>query len=241
MEFKHDGWDENTTFEVTCQLRSKYKACSDWVRNTVQNVNLEVNGTWRDWEFEKVYLIKENVVKFVGTLSYESHHRAKFSCVYDSDKTTAVLASQNKTFHRVDELHDYTITPEKSEVLAGGTFALTCKTDSVRALETLSWKMSRNEDFKVMMSRDEKTLAGYNLSYTIQDSVKNLNSVLEVTTEKDGQFGEGMHEYNYTFHCSEENTFHSNQKQGVASVIVSGDRAAQVSVCLVIALLFTQI
>jgi hypothetical protein len=241
LEFAHDSWDENTTLRVTCQLRNKYKDCTDWVRNTVQHVFLEVNGTRQDADFRE-YLTEENVVKFRDTLHYESHHKAMFSCVHRL-QSGAMLVSSHRTFHRVDELHDYKITPENSHVPAGGTFALTCKTDSTRGLNTLAWKVNINEDFKVMMNRDQKTVVG--LNYDIQDSLKNLHSVLKVTTVRDGMFATKID--NYTFHCSEEITFHSNQKHGKANVVIhtedkekSRAGAPTLTIYLLIALLSTQ-
>ena len=215
VDIVHDNYDEYTTLEVTCKLDKEYEKCKGWLKSTVQNISLEVNGIRQDGQFTREHVSEGNVMKFTATLEYEFHYKANFSCVSDSEYG-AKLLSWNKTLPRLDELHKYTITPETSHVTIGESFALTCKTDSVRGLNTLRWKTRINDEGSYV-TLNGKTAAG--LNHVIRKSVDNLYSVLNVTSV---DFGGITSRLDYNFNCAIEPDYHSKSQlyRGVATVTI---------------------
>ena len=213
IDMTHDYFDERGKLQLDCQLKDEYKEnCKSWVKSTVQNISLEVNGTRKDEEFVKEHDSEKNVMKFVGIINYESHNKAQFTCV-NSLTTGAKLVSLNKTLRRVDELHNYTITPQKLLVTIGQSFALTCKTDSIRALKVLRWELRKTDGLNVVIERNKETVAG--LNYNLHESVKDLHSVINFTTDDDGRFKSRI---DYTFLCTETFIYHTKQDIGEAEV-----------------------
>ena len=209
------GFDEGATFSVTCRVSNEEEKCNSWLKDTVQNISLVMNGEVQDKQFKKTYFPEENYVKFSATLHYESHHESVLSCLHVLD-SGARLISANSTITRVDELHHFKITPETVDVTVGDHFALTCQTDSTRALERLRWKVQRNDDGNyVTMYREEREVLG--LTYRIQDSTENLYSVVNVTRANEGKFKTRI-DYNFT--CTENFLVHLKQNEGHSKVSI---------------------
>ena len=232
VTISHGGFDEYTPLVITCQLKDEHEHCEGWVKSMTQHVSLEINGTVQDKQFNKEYVSEENVVRFSDRLHYESHHKAKISCALDL-QSGARLVSLNSTIHRVDELHNYTITPGKLQVRMGESFALTCKTDSMRGLNALQWKVKTNDEGFNVALEDE-------FIYDTQESVTHLHSVLNILTQKDGRIPID----NYTFYCTERFVFHADQSLGEAKVIIqphmieSAGKETTVSFFVLTAILF---
>ena len=218
LVYSTDGWDEHGKLQVECKLSDEVrdKKCQDWVGSTVENVQLEINGTRKDDEFEKEYSADKDTVIFNGKLHYESHDKAEFSCVHSESKSGAKFVSLNKTVSRVDELHQFTITPEELHLTIGESFALTCTTDSDRGLGALQWKVKKNDDgVDRPLKPSSKTELG--LNYRIIEFQDELHSVLNVTTENDGKYKSRI---DYTFYCTEKYLYHSKQNLGEAKVTI---------------------
>ncbi|KAL5250255.1 hypothetical protein ACHWQZ_G016104 [Mnemiopsis leidyi] len=217
IDIDPSGYDEGATFSVTCKIMSREEAkCNSWLKETAQNVSLVINGEVQEEEsFNKTYFSDGNFVKFSAALNYESHNKAVLSCLKELN-SGAKLVSLDREISRVDELNQYTITPEKADVTVGEYFALTCQTDSIRALDSLRWKVQRNDDGKYLtMYKDESETLG--LTYSIQNSAENLHSVVNVTREKEGAFKSRI-DYNFT--CTEDFLKHLRQNEGRARVSI---------------------
>ena len=110
---------------------------------------------------------------------------------------TVLLA---ETTTKEEETHLYTITPKESQVTVGSWFSLTCKTNSSNGLELLHWSVRRDDEEykKAMQGNSEDSVKG--LHYKITNSTQDLYSVLNATSDMDGELDTRI---KYTFYCSE--------------------------------------
>lgn len=204
--------DEYKPFKISCSLHDKVMDCQSWVSETLPDVSIEVNGTRKDSDFQKKNSTDGKSVIFTDILHYESHDKARFSCVTDLP-SGARLVSMNKTLSKVDELYNYTITQNRSQITIGESLALTCSTDSIRGMD-LRWKVKKDEGNEVTINPPNGKEAG--LTYTIKESRENLSSVLNITTENDGKLKSRI---DYTFTCTVKHPQHSSQ--GIAKTTVT--------------------
>ena len=155
--------------------------------------------------------VSSNKTETPITISYSYEYYTTTGTIKQGGITTSktrnspdgvILSNPN---NNANELFSYSITPSKSDVRIGDSYALTCRTNSSNGLDQLTWIMTTESQItNKLLNCDEQIEEGFKCN--IREFPNGLFSVLNVTTSKHSSG-------HYHFHCRAQLSLLAMQQQ----------------------------